>query len=155
MLKCLLASCISLGSIWVTLPEVPGSGEKTGVIIFDTRYLADVGSKLNEDSVHVALVKTATTIPDSTEVLVYARDVNSSRAEDWFELLPRLKIEDFPHDYPLVKAKSHNVMVSANYVPETPSETNKLLRISAKIQMRITPTSSLPIVIPKATLIKE
>lgn len=153
MLNFLLASVISFGSIWVTLPEVPG--EKTGVIIFDTRYLADIGSKLEDNQVHLALVKTATTIPDTTEVLVYARDVNSSSAADWFELLPRLTIADYPHDYALANAKKHNVMVSANYVPETPAETNKLLRISAKIQMRITPTSELPIVIPKATLIKE
>lgn len=134
--------------------EFPGE-DRDGIFVFDTKYLADVGSRLSDDTVHVALVKTATTIPDTTPVLVYARPTKSTSGGDWFELLPRLTIADFPHDYSLENAKKHNIIVTANYVPETPAETNKLLQISAKIQLRITPTSSLPIVIPKSILIKE
>lgn len=154
-MKRFILSILSVLLAIVACAEEFPSEDRDGIFVFDTKYLADVGSRLSDDTVHVALVKTSTTIPDATSVLVYARPTKSTSAGDWFELLPRLTIADFPHDYPLANAKKHNILVTANYVPETPAETNKLLQISAKIQLRITPTSSLPIVIPKTTIIKE
>ncbi len=137
----------------VTLDETPGG--RTGHFLFDTRYLADAGSYLTNGTAHVALVKTVNIIPDTTEVLVYAREIAQTNAEDWIELTPRLTIADFPHDYALENATNHDVMVTADYVPPTPVITNYLFRTAAKISLGWTGTDALPIVVPHSILETE
>lgn len=138
----------SIFAIVALADETPGG--RTGRFIFDTRYLADTGSYLTNDTCHVALTKTANVIPDDTEVLVYARPVSSTNATDWVQLLPLRTIAEHPADYYLANAISNDVMVTANYVPPSPVITNFLFTTACKICLGITPTTSLPLVVPHA-----
>lgn len=131
--------------------ETPGG--RTGRFIFDTRYIADTGSYLTNDTCHVALTKTANIIPDDTEVLVYARPVVLTNASDWVQLLPLRTIAEHPADYYLANAISNDVMVTANYVPPSPVITNFLFTTACKICLGITPTTSLPLIVPHAKAI--
>ena len=131
--------------------ETPGG--RTGRFIFDARYIADTGSYLTNDTCHVALTKTANVIPDDTEVLVYARPIVSTNASDWVQLLPLRTIAEHPADYYLANAISNDVMVTANYVPPSPVITNFLFTTACKICLGITPTTSLPLVVPHAKAI--
>lgn len=149
----LLASLLVslLAGLTAIAHETPGG--RTGRFIFDTRYIADTGSYLTNDTCHVALAKTANIIPDDTEVLVYARPVVATNASDWVQLLPLRTIAEHPADYYLANAISNDVMVTANYVPPSPVITNFLFTTACKICLGITPTTSLPLVVPHAKAI--
>lgn len=149
----LLASLLVslLAGLTAIANETPGG--RTGRLIFDARYIADTGSYLTNDTCHVALTKTANIIPDDTEVLVYARPVVSTNASDWVQLLPLRTIAEHPADYYLANAISNDVMVTANYVPPSPVITNFLFTTACKICLGITPTTSLPLVVPHAKAI--
>lgn len=156
MKKLAIILVLIAASPWAARRSFAGeAGGQTGMFIFDTRYIADTGSVLTNDTVYVSLVKTVSVIPDTTEVLVHARQVSSQNVADWFELTPRRTIADFPASYYLQSATNYNVLVTADYVPPTPVITNYTYTASAKIQMGITPVSSLPFVIPKSTLEEE
>lgn len=129
----------------VVLPE---GGSRTGMFFFDTRYIVDNGSYLTNDVCHVALTKTVSLIPDTTQVLCFYRELGQTNAEDWVQFVPVLSIADFPHDYYLENATNYDVTVSADYVPPTPEVTNLLFRTSAKICMGWLDASSLPLVVP-------
>ena len=152
-LNLLLASLLVslLAGLAAYANETPGG--RTGRFIFDTRYIADVGSYLTNDTCHVALTKIANIIPDDTEVLVYARPVVSTNASDWVQLLPLRTIAEHPADYYLANAISNDVMVTANYVPPSPVITNFLFTTACKICLGITPTTSLPLVVPHAAVV--
>lgn len=124
------------------------NGQRLGTFLFDTRYVADNGSYLTNDVCHIALRKTVSIIPDTTEVLCYYRGIDQTNSEDWVQFTPVLTIGDFPHDYYLENAISNDVTVTANYVAPSPEITNMLFVTSAKIAFGITPVSSLPLVVP-------
>lgn len=132
----------------------PPPGPRTGRITFDTRYITDTGSYLTNDTVHIALAKTSAIIPDSTPVLVHAREVGSTNAEDWVELSPRLAIADFPHDYTLAGATNYDVDVMADYVPPAPVVTNDVLVVNALAAKDSTPPGpTLSAVLPRVVLV--
>lgn len=132
----------------------PPPGPRTGRITFDTRYITDTGSYLTNDTVHIALAKTSAIIPDSTPVLVHAREVGSTNAEDWVELSPRLTIAGFPHDYTLAGATNYDVDVMADYVPPAPVVTNDVLVVNALAAKDSTPPgATLAAVLPQVALV--
>ena len=94
-----------------------GSKGFLGRISVSDPYIADAGSYLTNDVVHVAISKRSTFLPDDTDILVYARAWDSTNAADWVRLTPHLTYADHPHDYALADATNHNVLVAASYVP--------------------------------------
>ena len=96
-----------------------GSKGFLGRILVSDPYIADAGSYLANDVVHVAISKRSTLLPDDTEILVYARAWDSTNAADWVRLTPHLAFADHPYDYALADATNHNVLVAASYVPAT------------------------------------
>lgn len=131
---------------------MPEDGPRIGTFIFDTRYVVNSGSYLTNDVCHIALTKTASIIPDDTEVLCYYRGIDQTNSEDWVQFTPVLTIADFPHDYYLENAISNDVTVTANYVPPSPVVTNFLFSSGMKIAMGVVPVSSLPLVVPGSHL---
>ena len=99
-------------------------GGSKGRITVDNVYISDAGSYLTNDVVHVALARKTNLLPMDTEILVFARIHDSTNAADWFELIPRLPLSAFPHDYYLADATNYNVMVAADYVPHDNLHTN-------------------------------
>lgn len=129
---------------------------KTGRFYFDT-YLTDAGSVLTNDTAHVAATKNSAIIPDTTPVLVYARELAQTNAEDWVELMPRRTFAELPADYALENATNHNVLVSLDWTPPTPVITNLLFQATPKIVLGDVATSNglIRIVVPRSVLIKE
>jgi hypothetical protein len=72
-------------------------------------------------------------LPDSTEILVYARQLDSTNALDWARLTPHLTYADHPHDYNLPNATNYNVMVAASFVPGPTVHTNGVWSITGFI----------------------
>lgn len=128
---------------------------RTGIFIFDNRYLANNGSYLTNDTCFVSLVKTVSLIPDTTPVMVHAREVAQTNATDWVELLPRMTVGEGSHSYYLPNATNHDVMVTADYVPPSPVVTNLIFQTQVKLVMHWLDVEDLPVVIPHSTLIKE
>ena len=87
-------------------------------------YIQDAGSYLTNDIVHVAIAKRTPLLPDDTEILVYARQVDLTNATDWVRLSPHLTFAGHPHDYALPNATNHDVMVAANFTPAPTVHTN-------------------------------
>jgi len=100
-----------------------GAKHAGGRFTFDT-YLADAGSYLTNDVAHVAARKLSVVIPDSTPVLVFARELSQTNAADWAELAPRRTYADLPADWPLPNATNHNVYVALDWSPVQPVVTN-------------------------------
>lgn len=98
-----------------------------GRFTFDS-YLTDAGSYLTNDVAHVAARKTSPVIPDRTPVLVFARELAQTNAEDWAELAPRRTYADLPADWALPNATNHNVYVALDWRPAQPTETNYLFQ---------------------------
>ena len=91
---------------------------------FDT-YLANDGSYATNDTVHVAFTQRAQGLDLSTSpVLVYAREMGSTNAAEWAELLPRRMFPAFPADYTLANATNYNYAVYVDYVPPPTVHTN-------------------------------
>lgn len=105
-------------------------GGKGGRVIVSDPYIEDAGSYLTNDIARVAIARKSPLVPDSTEILVYARELASTNAADWVRLTPHLTLADHPHDYALPNATNYNVMVAANYVPAPTVHTNGVWAIS-------------------------
>ena len=98
-------------------------GRKGSVTVSDP-YIVNAGSYLTNDVAHVAIAKRTPLLPDSTEILVYARPTDSTNVEDWVRLEPHLTFADHPYDYSLANATNYDVMVAANFTPEPTIHTN-------------------------------
>ena len=98
-------------------------GRKGSVTVSDP-YIVNAGSHLTNDVAHVAIAKRTPLLPDSTEILVYARPTDSTNVEDWVRLEPHLTFADHPYDYSLANATNYDVMVAANFTPEPTIHTN-------------------------------
>lgn len=97
---------------------------RKSVVTVSDAYIQDAGSYLTNDVVHVAIAKRTPNLPDSTEILVYARELSSTNAADWFRLSPHLTYADHPYDYALPNATNYSVLVSSSFVPEPTVHTN-------------------------------
>lgn len=106
-----------------------GSKHISGKVSVMDDYIADGGSYITNNVVHVALKKKSNLLPDATEILVYARELSSTNSADWFRLLPFLTFGDHPHDYELENATNYNVIVAANYASPPSVHTNGVLII--------------------------
>lgn len=138
--------------MFVLAASADENGQRLGTFIFDTRYVVNNGSYLTNDVCHIALMKTASLIPDSTEVLCYHRGIDQTNAEDWVQFTPVLTIADFPHDYYLENAISNDVSVTANYIPPSPIVTNLLFTTSMKVAFGAITVNQLPLVVPGSHL---
>lgn len=99
-------------------------GGRKGTVTVSDPYIVNSGSYLTNDVAHISIAKRTPILPDDTEILVYARQVDSTNAADWVRLEPHLTFADHPHDYSLPNATNHDVMVAANYVPAPTVHTN-------------------------------
>ena len=97
---------------------------RKGTVTVDDPYIRNDGSYLTNDVAHVAIAKRSQILPDSTEILVYARPLDSTNVTDWVRLEPYLTFADHPFDYTLANATNYNVMVAARFVPEPIIHTN-------------------------------
>lgn len=105
--------------------------QKSGTISFD-RLIADAGSYLTNDVVHVAATNAAAYASfdfSASTLLVYARPVGSTNSADWAELEPRRTFGEQPADWHLPNATNYNVLVAVNYVPPSPVHTNGVLEL--------------------------
>ena len=98
-------------------------GRKGSVTVSDP-YIVNAGSYLTNDVAHVAIAKRTPLLPDSTEILVYARPTDSTNAADWVRLEPHLTFAHHPYDYALANATNYDVIVAANFTPEPTIHTN-------------------------------
>ena len=80
-------------------------------------YIQNDGSYLTNDVAHVAIAKRTPLLPNDTEILVYARQVDLTNATDWVRLSPHLTFADHPYDYSLQNATNYDVMVAADFTP--------------------------------------
>lgn len=97
---------------------------RSGTITVDDDYIKDDGSYLTNDIAHVSIAKKTGMLPDSVEILVYARELSKSNATDWVRLEPCLTFADHPYDYALPNATNYNVLVAASYTPAPTVHTN-------------------------------
>ena len=118
--------CLSLLAAWA----VVYGGSKGGRVTVSDPYIADAGSYLTNDVVHVSISKKTTMLPDTTEILVYARQLDSTNVLDWARLTPHLTYADHPHDYSLPNATNYNVMVAAQFSPAPTVHTNGVWSIT-------------------------
>lgn len=121
--RCLMIALVACATKW------GGSKHVSGKVSVADDYIADGGSYLTNDVAHVALVKKVSLLPDSVEILVYARELSSTNAADWFRLSPYLTLADHPYDYALPNATNYNVIVAANYASPPSVHTNGVLII--------------------------
>lgn len=127
--RCALAAL----SVWAV--AYGGSKGPSGRVTVDDPYIRDAGSWLSPSNnvAHVAIAKRSPLLPDSTEILVYARELAATNASDWVRLSPHLTFADHPHDYTLVNATNHNVLVAANFTPSPSVHTNGVWSITGFI----------------------
>ena len=111
-------------------------GGKGGRVTVSDPYIQDAGSYLTNDIAHVAISKRSQMLPDDTEILVYARQLDQTNATDWVRLDPHLTLADhllvegvYHHDYALPNATNHDVMVAANFTPAPTVHTNGVWQI--------------------------
>ena len=97
---------------------------RKGSVTVSDPYITNDGSYLTNDVAHVAIAKRTLLLPDDTEILVYARQVDLTNATDWVRLDPHLTFADHPHDYALPLATNHDVIVAANFAPAPTVHTN-------------------------------
>ena len=111
-------------ALFAACAVVYGGGKTHGRVTVDDPYITNAGSYLTNDLVHVSIAKRSSLLPDDTEIIVYARELSQTNAEDWVRLTPYLAFADHPYDYPLPNATNHNVMVAASYSPGPTVHTN-------------------------------
>ena len=94
-------------------------------------YIQDAGSFLTNDVAHVSIRKRVQMLPDDTEILVYARQVDLTNATDWVRLEPHLTLAQhllvegvYSWEYSLPNATNHDVLVAANFTPAPTVHTN-------------------------------
>ena len=99
-------------------------------------YIQDAGSFLTNDVAHVSITKRTQMLPDDTEILVYARQVDLTNATDWVRLEPHLTLAQhllvegvYSWEYALPNATNHDVMVAANFTPAPTVHTNGVWQI--------------------------
>ena len=97
---------------------------RKGSVMVSDPYIVNAGSYLTNDVAHVAIAKRTPLLPDSTEILVYARPTDSTSAADWVRLDPHLTFAQHPYDYSLANATNYDVVVAANFTPEPTIHTN-------------------------------
>ena len=97
---------------------------RKGRVTVNDPYIQNAGSYLTNDVAHVAVAKRTPLLPDDTEILVYARQVDLTNATDWVRLSPHLTFADHPYDYSLPNATNYDVMVAANFTPAPTVHTN-------------------------------
>ena len=97
---------------------------RKGTVTVSDPYIVNAGSYLTNDVAHVSIAKRTPILPDDTEILVYARQVDLTNATDWVRLEPHLTFADHPYDYALPNATNHDVMVAASYTPAPTVHTN-------------------------------
>ena len=97
---------------------------RKGSVTVNDPYVVNAGSYLTNDVVHIAIAKRTPILPDSTEILVYVRQVDQTNATDWVRLEPHLTFAAHPYDYALANATNYDVMVAANFTPEPTVHTN-------------------------------
>ena len=97
---------------------------RKGTITVDDPYIQNSGSYLTNDVAHVALAKRTQLLPDDTDILVYARQVDQTNATDWVRLEPHLTFAEHPYDYALNNATNYDVLIAANYSPAPTVHTN-------------------------------
>lgn len=123
-LRCRQTAATAAALALVALAALKLGGAKSGGVSVPDDYIMDAGSYLTNGIAHVAIAKRLPLLPDSTEILVYARELSSTNAADWFRLSPYLTYIAHPHDYALPNATNYNVTVYANYIPPSPVHTN-------------------------------
>ena len=99
-------------------------------------YIQDAGSFLTNDVAHVSITKRVQMLPDDTEILVYARQVDLTNATDWVRLEPHLTLAQhllvegvYSWEYALPNATNHDVLVAANFTPAPTVHTNGVWQI--------------------------
>ena len=97
---------------------------RKGSVTVSDPYIVNAGSYLTNDVAHVAIAKRTPILPDDTEILVYARQVDSTDPTDWVRLSPHLTFADHPYDYALPNATNYDVMVAASFTPAPTVHTN-------------------------------
>lgn len=110
-----------------------GSKHVSGKVSVADDYIADNGSYLTNDVAYIALQKKSALLPDSIEILVYARELASTNTADWFRLEPYLTYADHPYAYSLPNATNYYVIVAANYAAPPSVHTNGVLLIKGFI----------------------
>lgn len=121
-------------------------GVVSGTITFD-ELLVDQGSSLTNDTVHISAAKATALLPDTAEMLVHARELGSTNAADWVELLPRRTVGELPCDYVLQNATNHNVTVTVDWQPSQSVVTNFQLTVPGLAAMETTPFPGLDAVL--------
>lgn len=102
---------------------------RKGRLVIADPYVSNDGSYYTNDVVHVAVAKRTPLLPDDTQILVYARQVDSTNAADWVRLEPHLTFAQHPYDYSLPNATNYDVMVAADFVPAPTVHTNGVWQI--------------------------
>lgn len=104
---------------------------RKGQVIVVDPYIQDAGSYLTNDIAHVSIRKRTQMLPDDTEIMVYARQVDLTNATDWVRLEPHLTlaehllVEDiYSFEYAIPNATNHDVTVAANFTPAPTVHTN-------------------------------
>ena len=97
---------------------------RKGSVTVSDPYIQDDGSYLTNDVAHVAIAKRTPLLPNDTEILVYARQVDLTEPTDWVRLSPHLTFADHPYDYALPNATNYDVMVAASFTPAPTVHTN-------------------------------
>ena len=97
---------------------------RKGRITISDPYIVNDGSYLTNDVAHISIAKRTPLLPDDTEILVYARQVDSTNVTDWVRLSPHLTFADHPYDYSLPNATNYDVMVAADFTPAPTVHTN-------------------------------
>ena len=97
---------------------------RKGSVTVSDPYIQNAGSYLTNDVAHVAIAKRTPLLPNDTEILVYARQVDLTNATDWVRLSPHLTFADHPYDYSLPNATNYDVMVAADFTPAPTVHTN-------------------------------
>ena len=97
---------------------------RKGSVTVSDPYIQNDGSYLTNDVAHVAIAKRTPILPNDTEILVYARQVDSTNVMDWVRLSPHLTFADHPYDYSLPNATNYDVMVAADFTPAPTVLTN-------------------------------
>lgn len=110
-----------------------GSTKHIGKVRVYDDYIRDNGSYLTNDYVYVAITKTLSIVPDSANVLVYAREISSTNAADWLQLTPVRTIGEHPCTYMLIDATNYNIAVMCDFVPPPIVHTNGVLTIKGFI----------------------
>ena len=65
---------------------------RKGTVTVDDPYIQNAGSYLTNDVAHASVRKRTNMLPDDTEILVYARQVDLTNATDWVRLEPHLTL---------------------------------------------------------------